>query len=191
MNTVFTIIGDSVALYLLYRLYRLYRHVRSHWRSRTLLRKYTTHTTYRTYDAANPSMTYSYRTYTASSPASDIDSMSGQEFERFLASLFQEMGYDVRLTPGSSDYGADLILNKGTECIVVQAKRHSQTVGIKAVQEVAAAVPYYNGTRGMVVTNAQFSPNAIELARKLHIELWDGARLNRAIQNSHLMDAGN
>ncbi|MCY0900224.1 MAG: restriction endonuclease [Firmicutes bacterium] len=62
--------------------------------------------------------------------------MSGVAFERRLAVLFQDRGYYVETTPTTGDYGADLILTNGSERIIVQAKRYSQTVGVKAVQEV-------------------------------------------------------
>ena len=107
----------------------------------------------------------------------DIDRMSGVDFERRLAILFQDRGYDVETTPATGDYGADLILNNGSERIIVQAKRYSQTVGVKAIQEVASAVPFYGGTAGMVITNAYFSPNAVTLAQRVGITLWDRSRL--------------
>ncbi len=54
----------------------------------------------------------------------DIDEMTGIEFEVYLYHKFRKQGYKVKLTPVSGDYGADLVLKKKREKIVVQAKRY-------------------------------------------------------------------
>lgn len=102
-----------------------------------------------------------------------VDKLTGEEFEEYLFNLFKNLGYEVELTPASNDYGADLILTKGNEKIVVQAKRYSAPVGISAVQEVIGAKNYYKANKCMVVTNNYFTPNAIELAKSNDVELWD------------------
>lgn len=102
-----------------------------------------------------------------------IDNMKGEEFEEFLKAHFEKLGYKVKLTPASNDYGADLILEKNDEKIAVQAKRYRDKVGNAAIQEVAGAIRYYNCTSGLVVTNSFFTKNAINLAEKCQIELWD------------------
>ena len=53
----------------------------------------------------------------------EIDRMTGREFEEYLGNLFNNEGYRVTFTPATGDYGADLILKKDKEVIVVQAKR--------------------------------------------------------------------
>ena len=72
---------------------------------------------------------------------------------------------------------ADLILKKDGEKIVVQAKRYSNKVGIEAVQQIIGAKEYYKATKGMVVTNSFFTPNAVKLASSSNIELWDRNKL--------------
>lgn len=64
---------------------------------------------------------------------SEIDQMTGRQFEEYVGTLFTSQGYSHKYTPTTGDYGADLILKKGQETIVVQAKRYKQTVGVKAV----------------------------------------------------------
>jgi restriction system protein len=53
------------------------------------------------------------------------------------------MGYEVIKTKASGDFGADLILRANDKVIVVQAKRYSKKVGVKAVQEVYASLTLY------------------------------------------------
>lgn len=102
-----------------------------------------------------------------------FDDLSGEDFENYLKSLFENLNYRVELTPKSGDYGADLIITKDNIKTAVQAKRYSDLVGISAIQEVIGAISYYNAHSGIVVTNNYFTPNAIELARSADIELWD------------------
>ncbi len=102
-----------------------------------------------------------------------IDNLSGNEFEEYLLNLFKNLGYDGRLTPTSNDFGADLIVSKDDEKVVVQAKRYSNTVGISSVQEVIGARNYYQANKCLVVTSNYFTPNAIDLAEANNVELWD------------------
>lgn len=112
----------------------------------------------------------------------EIDQLGGPEFEGFLKRLFENMGYQVEQTKLSGDQGADLVLTKFGEKIVVQAKRYSGTVGNGAVQEVLGAISHYRADRGMVVTNNFFSKPAQELAHSNGIELIDRQRLDRLLQ---------
>lgn len=100
-----------------------------------------------------------------------IDSLSGLDFEKLLLELFKKMGYEATLTKRSKDYGADLILVKNKQKIVVQAKCYSGTVGIKAVQEVIGAKNYYRATHALVVTNTGFSKEAISLGLEADVQL--------------------
>ena len=100
-----------------------------------------------------------------------IDSLSGIEFEQMLVELFQKMGYKVSLTPKSKDYGADLVLVKNKQKVVVQAKCYSHTVGIKAVQEAIGAKTYYGATHAVVVSNNNFSKEAESLALESNVGL--------------------
>lgn len=107
----------------------------------------------------------------------EIDNMSGKEFEKLLLILFEIMGYPVEATPGSQDYGADLILYKNGLKIVVQAKRYKSHVGVKAIQEIVASVKYYKADKAMVITNSRYTENAYILARCNSVELWDRVKL--------------
>lgn len=101
----------------------------------------------------------------------DIDLMDGVQFEKFLALLFQLRGYRVLPTKTSGDFGADLILRKSGRCIIVQAKRYSKPVGLKAVQEVNSAIKVYKAHEAWVVTNNEFTKSAITLARANDVRL--------------------
>jgi len=60
-------------------------------------------------------------------------------------------------------------------------------VGNKAVQEVVAAINFYDASEGWVITNSVFTPAAKALAQKNNVRLVDGselARLEKAMQAS-------
>lgn len=84
-----------------------------------------------------------------------IDQMDGIQFEYYLSSLFKRLGYKVKLTRANGDFGADLVLVKENEKIIVQAKRYKNKVGIKAIQEIAAAKLHYKANEAWVVTSDQ------------------------------------
>lgn len=106
-----------------------------------------------------------------------IDNMSGNQFEKYLVNIFKNKGYSVTHVGGSGDYGADLILKKDNEKIIVQAKRYSNSVGVKAVQEVISAKEFYHGTKAIVITNNFFTPNAKTMANKCNVVLVDRNKL--------------
>ena len=101
----------------------------------------------------------------------EVDKMSGVQFEKFLMLRYRSMGYIVKETPVSGDFGADLVLHKNSKKIVVQAKRYSKSVGLKAVQEVNSAKPHYKADEAWVVTNNYYTNAAKQLAETNDVKL--------------------
>ncbi len=118
-----------------------------------------------------------------SNDITSIDLMEGYEFEEYLKSLFFYNDYAVEVTPKSRDYGADLILIRGQEKIVVQAKRYNKTVGSKCVAEIVGAMKHYNATEGWVVSNSHFSSQAETLAKENQVRLIDREELMELSRN--------
>jgi restriction system protein len=107
----------------------------------------------------------------------EVDVMDGQTFERYLATLFQRLGYEVERTGRRGDYGADLVVWRDGVKIAVQAKRWTKNIGVRAIQEAVASKGYYKADRSMVVANRPFTQQARVLARANEVELWDRDRL--------------
>jgi HJR/Mrr/RecB family endonuclease len=124
----------------------------------------------------------SERSLTNKITVTDVDFMSGIEFDNFLRTLFSTMGYKVEITKNSGDQGADLVIEKFGEKSIIQAKCYSAKVGNDAIQEVLGAKSYYNANRAMVVTNNYFTDAAKKLATANQIELWDRDKLSEAIK---------
>jgi restriction system protein len=114
----------------------------------------------------------------------EIATMSGREFEEFLARVFSRMGYaEVALT-ATNDQGGDLLcLSPSGRRVVIQAKRWKDGVGNGAVQELLGAMVYYGREEGMVVTNSTFTEAARQLAQKdSRITMRDGQWLEEQIK---------
>lgn len=99
---------------------------------------------------------------------------TGIEFEYFLADLLKKSGYETELTPKSNDYGADIIATRDNIKYAIQCKFYSNPIGISAVQEVLGALQYYKCNVAIVATNNTYTNNALELAQKSNVILWDG-----------------
>ena len=104
-----------------------------------------------------------------------FDDMEGRDFEEYCAGLLEAKGFDnVETTPGSHDYGVDIIADRDGITYAIQCKCYSDTVGIRAIQEAYAGKDYYGSMVAAVMTNQYFSKSAIEFANKLNVILWDG-----------------
>ena len=108
-----------------------------------------------------------------------IDKMSGEEFEDWLALMYKKHGYDVKMTPKTCDFGADLILTnrKTGEKICVQAKRYRNAVGEEAVQQTLSGKNYYDCDKAIIITNSQYTDAAKKLAQKCDIKMIDRFKL--------------
>lgn len=135
------------------------------------------------YERLRPKLDAEFRAYHkrqqgTESDKVNVDGMSGIEFQTYIAKVLRENGYeDVRGTPATGDQGADLIAKKDGKTIIIQAKRYQGSVGNKSIQEVIAAVSFYDGDEGWVVTNSTFTPSAKALAQKSNTKLIDGELL--------------
>ncbi|WP_170885606.1 restriction endonuclease [Bacillus alkalicellulosilyticus] len=116
----------------------------------------------------------------------NVDKLNGHDFEHFLAPLFRKKGYSVKVTRGSGDFGADLVLrNVKGQVTVVQAKRYSSNIGVSAVQEIVAAKPMYKATNAIVITNQYFTPAAVKLAKANGVKLLDRNKLIDMIKHAN------
>ncbi|KMO82001.1 Restriction endonuclease [Mycolicibacterium obuense] len=95
---------------------------------------------------------------------SDIDVMSGIQFEHYVAALIRSAGWSVSTTPATGDYGVDLIAAKNSHKVAIQCKRLATPVGVSAVQQAAPGAVRYRCATSMVVTNAEFTKAAKLLA---------------------------
>ncbi len=99
-------------------------------------------------------------------------------FERTVASVFQDLGYQVTLTAYTGDGGIDAILQRQNETIGVQVKRYRDSIEADQIRSFAGALVLSGQTRGIFVITSRFqkgASSAAELFRRrgLLIELTD------------------
>lgn len=106
---------------------------------------------------------------------SQVDNLSGRDFEWYVAQTLEKQGYKTRVVGGvnQGDYGADIIAQKDGVKTAVQTKRWNWNVGISAVYEAIGSAKYYNCAQSMVVTNNYFTQPAINLAKAANCILVD------------------
>lgn len=100
------------------------------------------------------------------------------EFERLLAQLFRKMGYIVEETQFSHDRGIDLIIRIShfglSHAWIVQAKRYTESVGVKAIREYSS-LRYRDRVDGVIIaTTSYFTREAQEEAAEHNVKLIDG-----------------
>ncbi|MEM0029491.1 MAG: restriction endonuclease [Candidatus Nitrosocaldus sp.] len=109
-----------------------------------------------------------------------LRSMQPKEFEYTVADILRAMEYkDVRIVGGSGDLAVDITARHGKDKVVVQCKRYtSKKVTSPEMQMfIGMMLTEYNARKGIYVTTSSFTQDAIELARRHGIELWDGNTL--------------
>lgn len=99
---------------------------------------------------------------------------SGRDYEFWCSKYLLRHGFrSAHVTPGSQDYGADIVArDRRWRLWVVQCKYYSRNVGVSAVQEVVAARAHYSADYAAVMTNAGFTQNAAVLAQENDVKLW-------------------
>src|SRR5829696_3803903 len=73
-----------------------------------------------------------------------VRTMSGTQFELYVAGLLRAMRHNTRVLGGSGDQGVDLIVDYFGERVAVQCKNYAKPVGNKPVQEVFAGAKLFD-----------------------------------------------
>ncbi|CAM3153843.1 restriction endonuclease [Komagataeibacter xylinus] len=92
-------------------------------------------------------------------------------YERYCAARLRACGWNARATPPGGDQGADVIAVHGPVRLVVQCKLYRNAVGNEAVQQIAAARLHYHADVAAVVSNADYTIPARQLARSNNVFL--------------------
>ena len=108
-----------------------------------------------------------------------VDTMTGVEFEHYVAAVLRGLGYAVEMTRASGDFGVDLIAVRDGVRTAVQCKRQTRTVNGSAIQQVVAGAAVHACTATMVVSNHRYTRAAEHLAEVHSCLLVDRVRLAR------------
>lgn len=120
----------------------------------------------------------------------NLASMDWQEFEHLVREVFHrvfaERGGEVRVTQSSNDGGVDAIgfdpdpIMGGK--VVIQAKRYTRTVGVSAVRDLYGTMMNENASRAILVTTADYGPDAYKFVAEKPITLMNGGHLLSLLQ---------
>ena len=115
----------------------------------------------------------------------NLAAMDWQDFENLIREIFEKEfsmnGGEVKITQASRDGGVDAIAFdpdpiRGGK-IVIQAKRYTNVVGVSAVRDLFGTTVNEGATKGILVTTANFGPDAYEFAKGKPLTLLNGSNL--------------
>jgi restriction system protein len=120
--------------------------------------------------------------------------MDPYAFERLIARLLQEMGYEnVEVTSRSHDKGVDVVANVrlGISSVreVVQAKRHKANVQRPVLDALRGSLHRFQAVRGTIITTGGFAKGTVQAAFEpgaAPITLIDGETLVDLLLNNHI-----
>lgn len=108
----------------------------------------------------------------------DLQALSPTDFEKYVASLFRQKGYRVKLRGSKGDLGVDLELTQPSgKRAIVQCKRYHNTIGPKIVRELYGTLVHEQVAHAFLVTNANISDAGRTWAQHKPITLIDGETL--------------
>lgn len=117
--------------------------------------------------------------------STNLAAMDWEDFEHLIRELFekefQTNGGEVKVTQASRDGGVDAVAFdpdpiRGGK-IVIQAKRYTNTVGVSAVRDLYGTVMNEGATKGILVSTADYGPDAYEFAKGKPLTLLNGSNL--------------
>ena len=115
----------------------------------------------------------------------NLAAMDWEDFEHLIRELFEKEfskpGCEVKVTQASRDGGVDSVVFDPDPIhggkTVIQAKRYTNTVGVAAVRELYGTVLNEGAMKGILVTTADYGPDAYEFAADKPLVLLNGANL--------------
>lgn len=107
-----------------------------------------------------------------------VNKLSWKAFERQVAEVYRQHGYNVEETGGGgSDGGIDLILHRDGEKTVVQCKRWKvYKVGVKPVRELYGVMTAAGADHAIFISSGIYTNEALQFAEGKPLELVDGAQ---------------
>lgn len=138
-----------------------------------------------TFDKSDRRFVASYGVADNINELTNLATMDWEDFEHLVRELFEQEfaigGGEVRVTQASRDGGVDAIAFdpdpiRGGK-IVIQAKRYANTVGVSAVRDLYGTVMNEGAIKGLLVSTADYGPDAYEFVKGKPLTLLNGSNL--------------
>jgi restriction endonuclease Mrr len=103
--------------------------------------------------------------------------MHTRSFERLVAAIFKNQGFDVELTPATREGGFDIIAAQknqlGNHLYLIECKRYSMSnkVGVDIVRGLYGNKMAKRATMGIIATTSFLTKDAVAFAAPLQYEL--------------------
>lgn len=120
----------------------------------------------------------------------NLAAMDWEDFEQLIRDVFEREfsnhGGEVKITRASRDHGVDAVAFdpdpiRGGK-IVIQAKRYTNPVSVSAVRDLYGTILNEGANKGILVTTADYGPDAYEFAKGKPITLLNGSELLYLLQ---------
>lgn len=127
----------------------------------------------------------SYEVASSLDESVNLAAIDWQDFENLIREVFEKEfssnGGEVKITQASRDGGVDAVAFdpdpiRGGK-IVIQAKRYTNVVGVSAVRDLYGTTMNEGATKGILVTTANYGPDAYEFAKGKPLTLLNGSNL--------------
>lgn len=120
-----------------------------------------------------------------------LQHLDSEDFENFLADLWEERGWDTEVTPPSQDGGVDVVASRDLPLplkVVIQAKRYGPTSNVSSTE-----IQQYSSLRRQeenvdavaVITTGGFTEQAQQAAEALNVKLVDVDSLCELVEESN------
>ena len=122
--------------------------------------------------------------------SSNLAAMDWEDFENLIREVFEKEfsknGGEVKITRASRDGGVDAVAFdpdpiRGGK-IVIQAKRYTNVVSVSAVRDLYGTLLNEGANKGILVTTADYGPDAYEFAKGKPLTLINGNELLYLLQ---------
>lgn len=116
--------------------------------------------------------------------------LNHKDFEKLVASLYQEIGYEVTLTQSSYDGGIDIKAERRIptlkEKIIIQCKNYSSNIPVDEVRKLLGVLASTKATKGVLVTSSDFTKESIKFAKENpSIEIINHKQLSQLFNEQH------
>lgn len=127
----------------------------------------------------------SYEVTNTIDTSTNLAAMDWEDFEHLVRELFEKEfssnGWEVKVTQASKDWWVDAIAFDPDPIrwgkIVIQAKRYTNTVWVSAVRDLYGTVMNEWANKGILVSTADYWPDAYDFAKWKPLTLLNGANL--------------
>ena len=106
-------------------------------------------------------------------------SLSPEEFEHFVADVWEARGFETEVTQVSNDAGTDVVAKRDGRRVAIQAKRYqrSNRVSGPEVQQYGSILHDETIDDVVIATSGTFTNAAYRRAQEIGVDLVDGERL--------------